>query len=97
LGFWASAPALPATWGRKKNFETWDFAKIVVKKNFSLFYLASPEIIGVKFRDRQSHEFLDTIYGRVCVFFSSQNFLPPYSRRSQGIIKILNSSPDKVL
>ncbi len=32
---WVFGPrptALPATWGRKKNFKTWDFAKIVVKK-----------------------------------------------------------------
>jgi hypothetical protein len=69
------------------------FCQNCCKKNFSLFYLAGPEIIGVEFRDRQtdrqtdrqSHEFLNTIYGRVCVFFSSQNFLPPYSLRSQGI------------
>jgi hypothetical protein len=32
LGFWAMAPALPATCGRKINFETRLFAKIVVKK-----------------------------------------------------------------
>jgi hypothetical protein len=88
LGFWASALALPATCERNFFFETWLFAKIVLK-NFSLPYLASPEIFGVEFcnrqTDRQSHKFLDTIYGWVSVFFSSQNFLPPYSLRSQGI------------
>ena len=58
-------------------------------KNFSPFYFASPEIIWVEFCDRQTDrqtesQNIDTIYGWVCVFFSSQNFLPPYSLRSQG-------------
>ena len=46
---------------------------------------ASSEIFKVKNltdrqTDRQSHKMLTP----VCVFFSSQNFLPPYSLRSQG-------------
>jgi hypothetical protein len=70
-------------------FETTLFSKVVVK-NISLFYLANPEIIGVEFHDRQidrqtESKFLDTIHGWVCVFFSSQNFLPPYLLRLQGI------------
>jgi hypothetical protein len=65
----------------------WDmtFCQNFCKKIYSLFYFASSEIIGVEFCDRQSHKFLDTIYRRVCVFFSSQNFLPPYWLCSQGI------------
>jgi hypothetical protein len=46
-------PGLTATCGRNFFFEKCLFAKIV-KKNFSLFYLASPEIIGVQFGDRQT-------------------------------------------
>ena len=47
--------------------------------------------------DRQTDEFLDTIYGWVCVFFSIQNFLPPYSLRSQGDNSHLKKTIDDVL
>ena len=40
----------------------------------------------------------DTVYGCVCVFFSSQNFLPPYSlRRGINGCKIYNKIKTKVL
>jgi hypothetical protein len=89
LGFWASA--LRATYGRKKNFETWLFAKIVVKNFQPVLFSQSRDNWGRilwqtdRQTDRQSHNFLDTIYGLLCVFLSGQNFLPPYLLRSQGI------------
>ena len=51
----------------KKNFETYIFA-IDVLKNFSPFCFSSPEIIGVKFGNRQTDKFFDTIYGCMWIF-----------------------------
>ena len=53
----------------KNNFETWLFAKDVLK-NFSPFCLASPEKFGVEFGKRQMDKFFDTIYGCIAIFLS---------------------------
>ena len=53
----------------------WNIQYLNVPKNFSSFCFASPEIIGIKVRDRQSQEFF---------FFFQINLLPPYSLCSQG-------------
>ena len=71
---------------KKKIFGNCNFKiRISVRKFEILMNIASPEIIGVKVRHRQTdRQNIDTVYGWVCVFFSSQNFLPPYLLRSQG-------------
>ena len=52
LLFRPSALVLPATLRTNFFFETWLFAKNVLK-NFSTFCFASPEIIGIEFGNRQ--------------------------------------------
>jgi hypothetical protein len=49
-------------------FETWVFAKIVVKQ-INLFYLASPEIIGVKFvqNEQSVFKFYHLIHKSFCL------------------------------
>ena len=61
-------------------FETCLFAKDVLK-NFSPFCFASPNIIGVKFGNRQTDKLFDTIY---VDFFFQLNLLHPYLLHSQG-------------
>ena len=65
----------------------WDvaFCQRCLKKNFSPFCFASPEIIGVKVCDRRTDRqiLLHHIRGYLYFFFQL-NFLPPYSLSSQG-------------
>ena len=91
VGILALGPGPTGPLPRKKKFWDMAFWQRCCKKIFGLFYLSSPEIIGVEFCHRQTdRQNFDTVYGWVCVFFSSQNFLPPYSLRSQGDYFILS-------
>jgi hypothetical protein len=88
VGFLGLGPSPTGHLRKKKKF--WDMT--FCQKNFSLFYSASPEIIGVEFCDRQthrqSHEFLDTKYGWVCVFSPVKIFYLPtrFARRGLNIL-----------
>ena len=65
LLFWPSALALPDPFSDRICFLRNGFLS---KKNFSPFCLASPEIIGIKFGNRQTDKFFDTIYGGMRIF-----------------------------
>ena len=60
------------------KIKTIDGVKKYCKTNFSPFYSASLEIIGLKVCNIQTDKFFDTIYRRYVDFFFLLNLLPPY-------------------
>ena len=72
----------PGQTGPRLRSQDNTFGQRYPPKNFSPFYLASPEIM-VKIRNRQTDKFFDTIYS-VC----GLNLLPLYALRLPGDKKI---------